>query len=256
MQVKDRGPRGHGGRPMKTLAIDTSLATGSVAALDGDRVAMRPLGAAGQHARLLAGALADVAAELGWRPRDAELVAVVRGPGSFTGLRVGVTTAKALAWATGARLVAVSGFEVVARLAGSGGGRTRPPIHVAYDAGRGDVFAATVLPSTTSPSGWDPGAGSLVPRADWIESLAPGGLVAGPVLDLEACAALLQARSDLVLAPPGGRAPTAAAAGAVALLHAAAGRHDDPFTLVPDYLRPSYAEEPRHAAGPRLSPGL
>ena len=69
MQVKDRGPRGHGGRPMKTLAIDTSLATGSVAALDGDRVAMRPLGAAGQHARLLAGALADVAAELGWRPR-------------------------------------------------------------------------------------------------------------------------------------------------------------------------------------------
>jgi tRNA A37 threonylcarbamoyladenosine modification protein TsaB len=141
--------------------------------------------------------------------------------------------------------VAVSGFELVARAARAAAGWPEAPIHVAYDAGRGDVFAATVLPSTTSPSGWDPAAASLVPLADWVDSLAPGGLVAGPVLDLEACAALSEARPDLLLAPPGGREPTAAAAGAVALLHAAAGRHDDPFTLVPEYLRPSYAEEPR-----------
>jgi tRNA threonylcarbamoyladenosine biosynthesis protein TsaB len=230
---------------MKTLAIDTSLATGSVAAVDGDRLVARPLGAAGGHARLVAAALAAAAGELGWAVRDAELVAVVRGPGSFTGLRVGVATAKGLAWATSCRLVAVSGFELVARAARAAAGWPEAPIHVAYDAGRGDVFAATVLPSTTSPSGWDPAAASLVPLADWVDSLAPGGLVAGPVLDLEACAALSEARPDLLLAPPGGREPTAAAAGAVALLHAAAGRHDDPFTLVPEYLRPSYAEEPR-----------
>ena len=234
---------------MKTLAIDTSLAAGSVAAIDGDRIATRPLGAAGEHARLLATALAETAAELGWRERDAELVAVVRGPGSFTGLRVGVTAAKALAWATGARLVAVSGVEVVARLAHAAANWPAAPIHVAYDAGRGEVFATTALPATTSPSGWDAGPGSLVPLADWIDALAPGALVAGPAIDLEACAALLAARPDLRIAPPGARAPTAAAAGAVALLHAGAGRHDDPFTLVPDYVRPSYAEEPRPAAG-------
>ena len=234
---------------MKTLAIDTSLAAGSVAAIDGDRIATRPLGAAGEHARLLATALAETAAELGWRESDAELVAVVRGPGSFTGLRVGVTAAKALAWATGARLVAVSGCEIVARLAQAAAGWPAAPIHVAYDAGRGEVFATTALPATTSPSGWDAGPGSLVPLADWIDALAPGALVAGPAIDLEACAALLAARPDLRIAPPGARAPTAAAAGAVALLHAGAGRHDDPFTLVPDYVRPSYAEEPRPAAG-------
>ncbi|NCY03759.1 MAG: tRNA (adenosine(37)-N6)-threonylcarbamoyltransferase complex dimerization subunit type 1 TsaB, partial [Planctomycetia bacterium] len=81
---------------MKTLVIDTSLAVGTVAALDGDRISQRSLPTAGEHARLLATALVDVAAALGWRCGDAELVAVVRGPGSFTGLRVGVTTAKAL----------------------------------------------------------------------------------------------------------------------------------------------------------------
>ena len=230
---------------MKTLAIDTSLAAGSVAALDGDRGVARPLGAAGEHARLVAAALAEATAELGWRPRDAELVAVVRGPGSFTGLRVGVATAKGLAWATGARLVGVSGVEVVARLAHAAAGWPEAPIHIAYDAGRGEVFAATALPATTSPSGWAAGPGSLVPLADWIDSLAVAAVVAGPALDLSAAAALVAARPDLRLAPPGARTPTAAAAGAVALLHAAAGSHDDPFTLVPDYVRPSYAEERR-----------
>jgi len=230
---------------MKTLAIDTSLAAGSVAALDGDRRASRPLGGAGEHARLVAAALAEAAAELGWRPRDAELVAVVRGPGSFTGLRVGVATAKGLAWATGARLIGVSGVEVVARLAHAAAGWPEAPVHVAYDAGRGEVFATTALPATTSPSGWAAGPGSLVPLADWIDSLAPGALVAGPALDLAACGPLLAARPDLRLPPPGARTPTAAAAGAVALLHAAAGSHDDPFTLVPDYVRPSYADERR-----------
>jgi tRNA threonylcarbamoyl adenosine modification protein YeaZ len=104
---------------MKTVAIDTSLSRGSVAALDDGRLAVRWLEPAGEHARLLAAAIADAAAELGWRPADVDLVAVVRGPGSFTGLRVGVTTAKAFAWATGCRLLGISGFEAIARVAGA-----------------------------------------------------------------------------------------------------------------------------------------
>jgi len=230
---------------MKTLAIDTSLAAGSVAALDGDVVVTRSLGAAGEHARLLAAALAEAAAELGWRPRDADLIAVVRGPGSFTGLRVGVATAKAIAWASAARLVAVSGFEVVASLAREAAGRPEPPIHVAYDAGRGEVFAATVAPAPASPTGQAAGPGGLAPLAAWIAGLPAGAVLAGPVLDLEACTAALTTRPDLRLAPRECRLPTAAAAGVVARLHAAAGRRDDPFTLVPEYLRPSYAEERR-----------
>jgi tRNA threonylcarbamoyladenosine biosynthesis protein TsaB len=235
---------------MKTLAIDTSLAAGTVAAIDGQRLAVRPLGAPGDHARLVTAAVADAAAALGWTPRDTELVAVVRGPGSFTGLRVGVATAKALAWTTGARLVAVSGFELAARAARAVAGWPEAPIHVAYDAGRGDVFAATVLPATTSPTGWAVGPAALVPLADWFDALAAGALVSGPALDAEACGRHAAARPDLHLAPPGSRAATAAAAGRVALLLAAAGRADDPATLVPDYLRPSYADEKVRAATP------
>ncbi|HBB75917.1 MAG TPA: tRNA (adenosine(37)-N6)-threonylcarbamoyltransferase complex dimerization subunit type 1 TsaB, partial [Planctomycetaceae bacterium] len=56
----------------------------------------------------------------------------------FTGLRVGVATAKAIAWTSGARLVAVSGFAVSARRTAAALGE-EPPMAVAFDAGRGDV---------------------------------------------------------------------------------------------------------------------
>jgi len=122
---------------MRTIAIDTSHAAGSVTARAGEAVAERQLGAAEQHARLLAAAISGAAADLGWTPADAELVAVVRGPGSFTGLRVGVATAKAVAWAGGAALVGVSGFEVVALETARLSGWDDTPLAIAYDAGRG-----------------------------------------------------------------------------------------------------------------------
>ena len=226
---------------MKTLAIDTSLAVGSVAALDGATVEVLTL-AAGDHARLLAAALADAAHRLGWQPRDAELVAVVRGPGSFTGLRIGVATAKAMAWAGGARLVGVSAFDVVARRTARALPGHRGPVAIAFDAGRGDVLAATAEPDAGSPTGWTMTTGALATASAWMAALPPGSCVSGPAL----AAAGMARRADLVVAPPEAWLPTAAEAGAVALLLAAAGRCDDPAALVPDYARPSYADE-KHA---------
>lgn len=230
---------------MRTLAIDTSGAAGSVAALAGGQVVERPLGRPGDHARLLASALAEVAAVLGWAPRDAELVAVVRGPGSFTGLRVGVTTAKALAWATGARLVGVSGFEVAARRVAEHAGRADRPVAVAFDAGRGEVYAALAMPSDTAATGWSVGPAAVVAVADWIAGLPPGAWVAGGAL--ETAAGLVAAsRPDVSLPPAATWQPSAAAAGRLAELLAASGAGDDPAALVPEYLRPSYADE-KHA---------
>lgn len=226
---------------MKTLAIDTSHAVGSVAALADDAVAEATL-AAGEHARLLAAALADVAGRLGWAPRDAELVAVVRGPGSFTGLRVGVATAKAVAWAGGARLVGVSAFDLVARATARALPDHRGPIAVAFDAGRGEVFAAIAARDAASPTGWTVPSGSLTPVAEWLAALPSGMCVAGPVLAVAGVAI----PTRLHAAPPDAWFPTAAEAGRTALLLAAAGRCDDAATLVPDYLRPSYADE-KHA---------
>jgi hypothetical protein len=53
----------------------------------------------------------------------------------------------------------------------------------------------------------------------------------------------IAARSDLQIAPREAWSPSAAEAGAVALLRAAAGMVDDPATLIPEYLRASYAQE-------------
>ncbi|MFM7136903.1 MAG: tRNA (adenosine(37)-N6)-threonylcarbamoyltransferase complex dimerization subunit type 1 TsaB [Planctomycetota bacterium] len=227
---------------MRTIAIDTSLAAGSVAAVDGPARATRGLGPAGEHARLLAAAIAEVAAELGWTPADAQLVAVVRGPGSFTGLRVGVATAKAIAWAGGARLLGVSGFEVVAeetaRIASANGADHRGPLAIAYDAGRGEVFAAVAEPMDAG--GWQVGPGALVAADRWIESLPDGCLVTGPALDTLATQV---AAAGHRLAPEPAWQPSAIAAALLAIPRAAAGAADSPETLVPEYLRPSYADE-------------
>lgn len=236
------------GGAVRTLAIDTSGAAGGVAALDGGRVAELTLDAPGDHARLVAAALVEVAGRLGWAPRDAELVAVVRGPGSFTGLRVGVATAKAIAWTGGARLLGVSAAEVIARRAARGMVPCPTDLAIAFDAGRDEVFACAATADAASPTGWAVGPGTLVNAADWIASLPAGSHVAGPAATARAVELLAR---GVVVAPADTPPSPAAAAGAIALLRAAAGETDDPALLVPDYIRPSYAEEPRPPAATR-----
>ena len=226
---------------MKTLAIDSSLAAGSVAALADGQVAEQPLPVTGEHARLLAAALDAQARRLGWTTATAELIAVIRGPGSFTGLRVGVATAKAIAWATGGTLIGVSGFEVVARQSAGPDASLHDAVHVAYDAGRGDLFVATVTAAPDAPGGWRAGDPRLLAAAAWFAELPRGARVSGPALTT--LADQLAARVDLSVVPREAWLPTASAAGALAIELAAAGRRDDPHGLVPDYLRPSYAHE-------------
>jgi len=229
---------------MRTLAIDSSLTAGSVAALTPQGTCEELLPEAGTHARRIAAALHELALRQGFSPGEAQLVAVVRGPGSFTGLRVGVATAKALAWASGATLCALSGFELIARRTSREAGFAAQPIHVAYDAGRGDLFAAEVLPVSQRPGGWLAGTGRLIPAAVWLENLPRGALISGPALGTtQTLLGSLAQRPDLKRAPREAWYPSALEAGTVALLMAAAGEVADPATLIPEYLRPSYAQE-------------
>ena len=162
----------------------------------------------------IAAAIEAVAAELGWKTSAVELVAVVRGPGSFTGLRVGVTTAKALCWATGSRLLGVSSCEVIARGTATALVQHDAPVTVAYDAGRGEVFAALVMPDEHSPTGWRTEAGRLVAADDWLAGMAPGSIVTGPGLTLLTDA--LADRPDLVVAPSSEWMPAVAEIGRIA----------------------------------------
>ena len=79
------------------------------------RLALDP---ARRSARTLAPGIRHLLADAGWTPRDVALVAVSIGPGSFTGLRLGVMTAKAFAYAVGAPVLGIGTLEVIAAHAG------------------------------------------------------------------------------------------------------------------------------------------
>lgn len=228
---------------MKSLAIDTSLARGSVAAADDGRTLEIVLPVAGEHARRIGSALAEAASGLGWRVGDAQLVGVVRGPGSFTGLRVGLATAKAIAWAAEATLVGVSGFDVIARRTARLAHEPAGLLHIAYDAGRGELFVAEVEPAAHEPTEFHRSIPRLADAREWIAGLPAGSHVSGPGLDL--VGESLAVRPDLRIAPRDAWLPTAADVIEVARLLQAAGIADEPAALVPDYLRPSYADESR-----------
>ena len=243
----------------RVIAIDTSRPTGSVAAYNPRQTAAAGQPAAAEslddvvfsetfdtpadHARLLAGGIERTCRLAGWEPREADLVGVVVGPGSFTGLRVGVTAAKVLAWACGCRLVGISAFDLVAYRCACWVLRSWPDtesLELAFDAGRGEVHAATADRSAASPAGWHVAPSRLLARDAWIASLAGGAIVISPI-ESEAFAA----RDDL--RRPSEELPrtTAADTAMLAVRLAEAGLLADPATLLPEYLRPSYAEEPR-----------
>lgn len=93
------------------------------------------------HTEALTSSIARVLAEAGLRARDLDRVVVDRGPGLFTGLRVGLATALGLSEGTGCDLVAVTSLELLAH--GSHESGTRGTLVCAVDARRGEVFVQT-----------------------------------------------------------------------------------------------------------------
>ncbi|MFT7676635.1 MAG: tRNA threonylcarbamoyladenosine biosynthesis protein TsaB [Planctomycetota bacterium] len=96
------------------IALETSVRAASVAVDLGGRVAERSLEPERSHASDLLPALSEILQDLGTRPADLQLVVVGLGPGSYTGLRVGVATALGLMEGTGADLVGVPSVEALA----------------------------------------------------------------------------------------------------------------------------------------------
>ena len=206
-----------------------------------------------------------------WQPSDVDFVAVSIGPGSFTGLRIGLVTAKTFAFATEAQVIAVNTLETIATQTltaiCSKGDMPQPnqdfdSIRVAIDAQRGQLFACeyeidgtNLVPAKSEFS--------LVNKQDWLAQFSKRQIASGP--------ALLRMKSDLSvldknqIAPESSWQPRAATIGRIAISKELAIKKpnnggktspdghvkndfNDAFTedwwkLEPLYLRPSYAEE-------------
>lgn len=143
----------------RIIAVETSTARASVALVEEERdvVVRREFEARAQLSRRLWPALTALEAEA-WPLQEADLVVVAGGPGSFTGLRVGLAAAKGLAFVTGVPVVAVSSLAAVAAQVGLVGtvvavldARGGYYYYAAYDVGAGGV-SELLPPALGSPA--------------------------------------------------------------------------------------------------------
>lgn len=221
---------------MLTLGIETSGRAGSVALVrDGVLMAQTLLSAEGRrHARSLVPEIAELLRGQGLRPRDLDVIAVAVGPGSFTGLRVGVVCAKTLAYAIpNSRLVGVNTFLAVAKPAPADIER----LAIFEDALRDEVYAGVYR---RTPTGW---IEEVAPRLwlleDWQRSLDGNVTLTG------SGAVKLRPRfaDDLRFLDPSLWEPRAEWIARIGEREALAGRTADKWTLAPLYIRRSAAEE-------------
>ena len=127
---------------MLVLALDTTTRAGSVALVEDDRLIEERAGDPSRtHAERLPRDLQVLLDDRGHRTADVDLFAVASGPGSFTGLRVGIATLQGLAFVHRRPLTAVSALEALARIAGAHA-KEGTCVGAWMDAHRRDVFSA------------------------------------------------------------------------------------------------------------------
>lgn len=232
---------------MLILALDTSGFSGSVALLDGPCVlAERLLDPARRSAQTLAPGIDQLLAEQGRQPQDIGLVAVTTGPGSFTGLRVGVTTAKTLAYAVEGEVLGLSTLETIAHQVPGQLLARAAEIFAVMDAQRHELFvgqfhcAAAPASPTALPELVRAEPDKIVALAGWVGTVSPDAWLTGTGLERVPPGALPQ-NSKVV--PNQHWTPLASTVGQLAWRDYSRGRRDDLWKLAPVYLRPSYAEE-------------
>lgn len=231
---------------MRILALDSSTDVGSVAVVvDGALRSELTFAGRARHGEVLLDWLEQALASADLALADVDLLGVGLGPGSFTGLRVGLATAKGLALSRDVPLVGVGTLPVLARGLGVGGDALAVPV---VEAHRGEVFvAAYALPeagvvSEVMPPIHGPpeeaarrvreavpgrtltlcGTGVRRYRQTFEAKLGPGTVVAAPVWDVPRAALVaLEAEARFLQRGP-----------------------SDLVTLEPLYLRPSDAKLP------------
>ena len=274
---------------MKILAIETTGLTGSVAVTeDGETLATRELPSVQRSAKSLIPSLHELLNELTLEVDDLDAIAVAKGPGSFTGLRIGITAAKLLAWGSEKKLIGVDAFDSVVveldfeALRARVGGASSVVASVGFDAQRGEAATRDYLIKWTSDN--KPCVFSLSNRfqilsfKEWLgreriafdfqqseerlDSVFPQpSQQEQQAIDVSApsfvfCGAILervQKKPELtqgrVLIDSSLKLPRARGVALVAWERARRGLYDDPWRILPIYSRRSTAEERALAKG-------
>lgn len=221
----------------RALAIETSGRSGSVAIVENGRVVAEdhfPHGL--QNAAQMIPRIDRLCRDRGWAPTDFTEIYVSVGPGSFTGLRIGVTLAKTLAFVTGAKLVAVPSVRVLARNA--------PPeadnLLIVLDAKRDQVFTARFVREARGwaerePAHLDNLAAMLERSGRRVWLLGEG------IPDHQKF--IPAGDNGVIVTPVEAWQPRAAAVAEEGRVMAAAGEFTDPDHLNPLYIRVPEAQE-------------
>lgn len=222
---------------MKVLGVETSTPAGGAALLDGDQlVAEYTLNVTTTHSERVLATIDRLLQDSGWRPEMLEGLAVAIGPGSFTGLRIGVSTVKGLAFSLGIPVAAVSTLEALAWTLPF----AREPVCPVLDARKGEVYAALFhwederLVRDWEDQALDPE--ELSRRLSSTVIFAGDGILSYGALFRE------RLGSRAIFAPPARRLPSPAAVAQLGHARLVSGEVVDPVALAPRYLRPSEAE--------------
>ena len=190
-----------------------------------------------RHGRDLIPRIGCLLGEAGLRVADLNAVAVGLGPGSYTGLRVGVTAAKTLCYASGADLLGLDSLLATGRNAPEQANR----ISVIADAQRGDLYVADLYRSAPYIPPTPLGDTRVEPLSEWRTRLEPDVFVMGPALEVPRI--LNQLPKGLLTSGATNNFPDGHHLIALARELWSDGRRDDPWLLEPRYLRRSAAEE-------------
>lgn len=219
---------------MLTLAIETSGPLGSVALFEsGSVLAEQSLELGVQHGQSLVPTIRQLLNSRGQTPRNLKLVAVSIGPGSYTGLRVGVVCAKTLAYVANCQLAAVDTLQAVA--CNSPADATM--VEVICDAQRGDLFSGKY--QSDSSGVWRPQDEiRQISAADWARQVKSTDTLSGPGLDK--FAHLVEGRCHVL--PSDFRRPQAVWVGRLGIEKQKLGHLANLWSVEPLYLRRSSAE--------------
>jgi tRNA threonylcarbamoyladenosine biosynthesis protein TsaB len=247
---------------MRVLGVDTTTPGGSVALCDEDRLLGVVAGDPERtHGERLLRDIDSLLVRYGWRLQDIDLYGVAAGPGSFTGLRIGIATVQGLAMVHRRGVVGVSALDALARTASesvlaSTQGQRGPFVAAWLDAHRGEVFSSLHTMSASE-------AGLVMSRVEGPSVEAPDSLLErwsrehpdrsamfvgdGALRYRDRIGQMMQGRATVVPDVP----PTAPAVASLALRAALGGEVGLPHAVRPLYVRRPDAELAREARARR-----